>query len=87
MYFGKVVEIGDTDSIFEKAEHPYTKRLLSAVPGLEAIGGADALAGASAAAETEGNEWRLEGCTHDLDEAPMLVRRGPDHFVACHHPN
>ena len=81
MYFGRVVEIGDTDSIFEKAEHPYTKRLLSAVPGLEAIGAADVLAGDAG----EVGEWRLDGCTHSIDDAPDLVRRGRDHFVACHH--
>ena len=32
MYLGKIVEIGDTDSIFENPQHPYTKALLSAIP-------------------------------------------------------
>lgn len=32
MYLGKIVEMGDTKSIFEKPQHPYTKALLSAIP-------------------------------------------------------
>ncbi|WP_027964684.1 ABC transporter ATP-binding protein [Halalkalibacillus halophilus] len=32
MYLGKIVEIGDNESIFENPKHPYTKALLSAIP-------------------------------------------------------
>ena len=32
MYLGKVVEIGETQSLFSKPKHPYTKALLAAVP-------------------------------------------------------
>jgi oligopeptide/dipeptide ABC transporter ATP-binding protein len=32
MYFGEIVEIGDSDCIFNDSRHPYTKALLSAVP-------------------------------------------------------
>lgn len=32
MYLGKIVEIGDTNAIFENPQHPYTKALLSAIP-------------------------------------------------------
>jgi peptide/nickel transport system ATP-binding protein len=32
MYLGRVVEIGDTHSIFERPSHPYTQALLSAIP-------------------------------------------------------
>ncbi|MFV2033631.1 MAG: ABC transporter ATP-binding protein [Halocynthiibacter sp.] len=32
MYLGQIVEIGPRDRIFENPQHPYTKRLLEAVP-------------------------------------------------------
>ncbi|WP_291455931.1 ABC transporter ATP-binding protein [Actinomyces sp. oral taxon 448] len=32
MYLGKIVEVGDVDSIFEAPAHPYTQALLSAIP-------------------------------------------------------
>jgi oligopeptide transport system ATP-binding protein len=32
MYLGKIVEIGDTETIFESPRHPYTRSLLSAIP-------------------------------------------------------
>lgn len=32
MYFGKIVELADSDELFEHPLHPYTKSLLSAIP-------------------------------------------------------
>lgn len=32
MYLGKIVEMGPTAAIFERARHPYTRALLSAIP-------------------------------------------------------
>ncbi len=32
MYLGKVVELGDTDDVFSRPAHPYTRALLSAIP-------------------------------------------------------
>jgi ABC-type oligopeptide transport system ATPase subunit len=35
MYLGKIVESGNTASIFANAQHPYTRALLSAIPVID----------------------------------------------------
>jgi ABC-type glutathione transport system ATPase component len=35
VYQGRIVEIGPTEEIYERPRHPYTKRLIAAVPTLE----------------------------------------------------
>jgi peptide/nickel transport system ATP-binding protein len=35
MYLGQVVEIGDSETMFESPLHPYTKALLSSIPSLD----------------------------------------------------
>jgi peptide/nickel transport system ATP-binding protein len=37
MYLGRIVEIGATESVLERPEHPYTRALLSVVPEIEQI--------------------------------------------------
>ncbi len=38
MYLGEIVELGKTDEIFNKPQHPYTKALLSSVPQINKSG-------------------------------------------------
>ncbi len=35
MYLGQVVEIGDSETLFERPQHPYTKALLSSIPSMD----------------------------------------------------
>jgi peptide/nickel transport system ATP-binding protein len=38
MYLGRLVEIGETDALFARPRHPYTRMLLDAVPDLDMSG-------------------------------------------------
>ena len=38
MYLGRLIEIGETDALFARPRHPYTRMLLDAVPDLAMSG-------------------------------------------------
>jgi len=38
MYLGRLVELGDTETLFRAPKHPYTRMLLDSVPDLETMG-------------------------------------------------
>ncbi len=78
MYLGQIVEMGPRRAVFEDPRHPYTKRLMAAVP---------------IADPTRRNRERpmLEGeipsPIRRLDDPPLtapLIEVGPGHFVARH---
>jgi oligopeptide/dipeptide ABC transporter ATP-binding protein len=94
MYLGKIVEIGDRNSIYARAHHPYTQALLSAVPDVKqaAIGGRRErirLTGEvpSPIDPPSGCRFRTR-CSFAQEicarQEPPLLQIGPRHKVACH---
>ncbi len=78
MYLGQIVEIGPRRAVFEAPQHPYTKKLMSAVPVADP---ARRHAPRQLAADEVPSPIRAAG---DEPAVAPLVAVGPDHFVATH---
>ena len=95
MYLGKVVELAETDSLFEEPAHPYTHALLSAIP--EPTVGQDRNQRIVLSGDVPSPADPPLGCrfhtrcpiakigVFDVDE-PKLVNIDSSHQVACHFP-
>ena len=90
MYAGRIVEVGTRDQLFGPARHPYTRRLLRAVPDLE---GKRAVVGIPGHAPLPGRRpvgcFFEPRCTLATDvcrkEFPPATEHEPGHFVRCYH--
>jgi peptide/nickel transport system ATP-binding protein len=77
MYAGRIVELGPADQLFESAAHPYTRRLVGAIPRLA---GGRSLVGIPGHAPSPGK--RPEGCSF----APRCALRVAECEVAVPEP-
>ncbi len=88
MYAGRLVELGTAEALFTSAGHPYTRRLIGAIPRLT---GGRSLVGIPGRAASPGNRppgcsfaprcgMRIEQCDA---EVPALRPVGPGHLVRC----
>ncbi|MER5374032.1 dipeptide ABC transporter ATP-binding protein [Streptomyces sp. NPDC002553] len=98
MYLGKVVEVGDRDSIYNRPRHPYTHALLSAVPEVE-LNGEDSRERIRLAGDVPSPIHPPSGCRFRTrcwkaqdkcatEEPPLVQLSGnrEGHLTACHFP-
>lgn len=92
MYLGQIVELAETDELFNHPKHPYTQALLSSIPSTEPIKDRDRIV-LKGTVPTPTEEQR--GCVFKnrcfmkigkvCDETRPELTNINGHFVACHH--
>jgi peptide/nickel transport system ATP-binding protein len=89
MYAGRMAEMGSRDALFARPAHPYTARLLAAVPDVAERRALEPIAGLAPApgARPGGCEF-ADRCPACLDlcrsRRPPLVTLDDDHVARCH---
>jgi oligopeptide/dipeptide ABC transporter ATP-binding protein len=79
MYLGQIVEIGPRRAIFEEPRHPYTKKLMAAVPIADP---------ARRRRKRELSSDEVPSPVRAVDDEPQVMpleQVGPGHYVATHH--
>jgi oligopeptide/dipeptide ABC transporter ATP-binding protein len=95
MYLGKIVEIGDAESVFRRPAHPYTKGLLDAVP-IPSPSEARSKRGVAVRGELPSPINPPSGCRFRTrcpkaqeicaQVEPPMASYDDDHQAACHFP-
>ncbi len=91
MYVGKIVEIADTEELFNSIQHPYTEALLSAAPAPDPRAKRKRVSVKGEVADPANPPsgcYFHPRCQYVQDrckaEAPPLREVQPDHWSACH---
>jgi peptide/nickel transport system ATP-binding protein len=93
LYLGRLMELGDAETVFNPPHHPYTEALLSAVPTL----GGDERPRIRLEGEVPSAAEPPSGCVFHTrcpryigpickEEEPPLQEAEPGHFKRCHIP-
>jgi oligopeptide/dipeptide ABC transporter ATP-binding protein len=91
MYLGRIVEVAPVDRIFTAPAHPYTRALLSAIPGGPITERIRLHGEPRSPINPDDNACRFLGrCPKSVDlcgqKDPRLAKVAPDQLVACHFP-
>jgi peptide/nickel transport system ATP-binding protein len=90
MYAGKLVEYADSETLFEKAVHPYTRKLIDLFPDIRGSkNNLESLPGSPPDLIDPPNGCRFHlRCEHANEECrnhePKLIEINNKHYVACH---
>lgn len=89
MYAGKLVEVGPTESIFNKPFHPYTQMLIQSLPRVGDRTQRSGISGRPPSLINPPAGCRFAArCPKVLDKCrsqePPVIEVEPDHYVACH---
>ncbi len=91
MYLGKIVELGDTDTIFKRPQHPYTQALLASAPSLDPEFRRERIiltGGVPDPANPPSGCRFHPRCPVAFDKCPQvepkLINTGDGHMAACH---
>ncbi len=92
MYLGNIVELADSQELFDNPLHPYTEALMNAIPTTDVDQAKEIqiLEGdiPSPVNPPKGCKFhtRCKYCTEICEhQVPQWVEARPNHFVACHH--
>jgi oligopeptide/dipeptide ABC transporter ATP-binding protein len=85
MYMGKIVELASAKDIFARPLHPYTRRLLDAVPSIKNRGKRFVIKDVSLQASSGCDFFSRcpEAIVRCRDEKPVLGEKSPSHRVSC----
>jgi oligopeptide/dipeptide ABC transporter ATP-binding protein len=87
MYRGRIVESGPATDLFDRPAHPYTLKLLAAVPETTEVGWSPQLHADLLRAPLPGGCVFGDQCPHSHDdcinEPPAMVKVGDHHYVSC----